>query len=298
MIDGSLSAFPEIVASLVFSPRPVLVEGVHDRAALETALRRQFEIGVSAQTDFVPCQGSSGVAAWFEIARGVGIDAVAVADLDALLDTSFQRAMDRNPRVTKLYESVCLANPPRTNVVLRDLYSAMDGSGVAIGPKERAAWLASLDGSAGGLFHRKAALLAAWREAGVWLHDEGTLEAVLGVSDKASVETARRAAGSPGHIDDVAAYCRYQVDTRSSVENALTNEVRRIVHEIQRELARNADLRVDAPIGPTADFDGKLVDVASLGGGRFEVTVKSPQEFAGRQVVFTVDTSTTKIVPR
>ncbi len=297
IIDGSLSAFPDIVASLVFSPRPVLVEGVHDRAALETALRRSAELGVSAQTDFVPCQGSSGVAAWFEIARQTGIDVVAVADLDALLDPSFQRAMDRNPQVAELYASVCLATPARTSEVLRDLYIAMNTHGIAADPKERARWLAGVDCNDGGLFHRKAALLTAWREAGVWLHEEGTLEAVLGITDKASVETARTAASTPGRIDDVAAFSRYRVTVRSTLEEALNNEVRRIVHEIQRELARTPDLEVHAPIGPTADFDGKLVDVRSIGGGRVELLVKSPLGFSGRRVEFTVDTPTSQIVP-
>lgn len=295
VIEGSLGTYPDIVSSLVFSPRPVLVEGLHDRAGLEVASRRLFDRGAASQTDFVPCQGSSGVAAWFEIARKAGIDAVAVADLDAVFDVSFQRAMDRNPDVTALYAETCLATPPTTREVLRDLYRAMNAAQVPRDPKARALWLADLASSDGGLFHRKAALLDAWSRAGVWLHPQGTLEAVLNLTQKASVEVAREAARTAGGIDDVAQFSRFRVDTSRTLEDALLQEVRRIVHEVQRELARTPELQVTAPLGTTSDFDRRLVDITPAGPGRHKVTVKSPRQFAGCWVEFLVNTSTTDV---
>lgn len=64
---------PQLVSNLMFSPRPVLVEGVHDVAALTAVLLRTLPPEVIAQTDLIECGGSGAVALWFEISRRLGL---------------------------------------------------------------------------------------------------------------------------------------------------------------------------------------------------------------------------------
>lgn len=109
-VTSSLSEYPELVSKLVFSPRPVLVEGPTDVAGLTVTLKRTEPPEVVAQTDFVPCGGSSEVALWFEIATRAGMDVRAVADLDACLTPEIQRVMDSDPVVVARYREC----PPKS----------------------------------------------------------------------------------------------------------------------------------------------------------------------------------------
>lgn len=294
-VEGSLKAYPELVADLVFSPRAVLVEGVHDRAALEAAMRRQYSSEVWSQTDFIPCGGTSAVAAWFEIAQRAGVDVRAVADLDALFDRSFQRSMDRQEHVTALYGAELLADPPRTSVVLRDLHEAAAREQIGTSAKEKAIWLAGLGEDRGGLFYRKKALLESWRAAGIWLHPQGTLEAVLGLTDKASVETARDAGEASGLIDQVADFAAYDVDLSRTMLDALLNEVRRIAQAVQREQARDPDRRYEAPVAGAGSFDAALVDIAPAGALEHRLTIRSPPEYKEYWMEFSAETPVTEM---
>jgi len=232
---------------------------------------------------------------WFEIARRLGLDAVAVADLDAVFEPSFRRSMDCRSDVRAMYETECLASPPTTAKVLGDIYSAMHSAGVPPESKARAEWLATLDSEGGGLFHRKARLLETWRSSGIWLHPQGTLEAVLGLTEKASPASARTAAQSPGPIDAVAEFCRFRTDSSLGLREALTQEVRRIAQNIQRAQSREPELRLSAPYGATAVTDARLVNVAPFGEDGHRLVVKAPDEFRGWFVDFGVSTPVTDI---
>ena len=100
-ITSSVRENPQLVSQLVFSPRPVLVEGPTDSTALSVAISRLYPDNpeVPSQTDFVVCGGCTELALWFEIARKMDIDFRAVADLDALFVADIQRVMDGSETV-------------------------------------------------------------------------------------------------------------------------------------------------------------------------------------------------------
>lgn len=114
-VTASLQQNPQLVSQLVFSPRPVLVEGVHDVAALTVTLGRTQPAEVVAQTELIECGGSGGVALWSELARAAGLDVRAVADLDAALAPEVQRVMDAAPDVVAAYRRELAAEPPTTS---------------------------------------------------------------------------------------------------------------------------------------------------------------------------------------
>jgi hypothetical protein len=202
-VTASLLYNPGLVSQLVFSPRPVLVEGPTDVAALTASLARTQPAAVLAQTELIECGGSGQVAMWFEIAYAMGADVRAVADLDACLAPEVQRVMDRQTSVTDRYRADLSAEPATTSEVLRTLFPVMNKAEVSKSPKERAKWLAETPEGTG-YKSRVQKLIAAWKDAGLWLHEAGTLEDVLGISEKGK-EVAQRAAASAGPIDDVAA---------------------------------------------------------------------------------------------
>ena len=100
-VTSSVRENPQLVSQLVFSPRPVLVEGPTDSTALSVAISRLYPDNpeVPSQTDFVVCGGCTELALWFEIARKMDIDFRAVADLDALFVADIQRVMDGSETV-------------------------------------------------------------------------------------------------------------------------------------------------------------------------------------------------------
>jgi len=283
---------PELVSQLVFSPRPVLVEGPSDVAALGTALARSQPPEVVAQTDLVSCGGSQGVALWFEVARKLDLPVRAVADLDAVFDPAIQRCMDTDDAVRKRYQQDLSAEPPKTRRVLTPISEELGRRGTSNDPRSRADALQDLDG---GHASRRDRLLAIWVEAGLWLHPQGRLEQVLGIDSK-GVGPAREAASRIGPIDDVAAWAAFSIDTLADVEALLGVEVERIAHAIVESLRLDPTLRVSAPLGATAEADARLVDVRPSGNGEHMIIVRAPTQFAGYWLTFTRASSPDSLV--
>jgi hypothetical protein len=286
-VTRTLEQNPELASQLVFSPRPVLVEGKHDVAALSVALARTQAPESVAQTDLVDCGGTGGVALWFEIARNLGLDVRAVADLDALFDPSVRRAMDADSAVTTAYSQALGLHPACTKEALSSLHVRMGAEEVPAEPRSRADWLAALGGD--GHATRRDDVLKIWRSAGLWLHPQGRLEQVLGISEKGE-SAALEAAGHPGPIDDVAAWAAYALDPSGDVEQLLGAAVERIAHGIMEALRLDPDRQLSGPAGSTAAADSRLVEVAPLGAGRYKLTVKAPEQFQGWWLEFDRDT--------
>lgn len=294
-VTASLQHNPQLVSQLVFSPRPVLVEGVHDVAALATAMSRSQPPEVVAQTDLVECGGSGGVALWFEIARKLNLDVRAVADLDAVLAPEVQRVMDANTEVVARYRSDLAMEPPTTSNVIRPLLEAMNKEGVSPDPKSRAKWLAEKIPASTGWSFRLDKLLDIWKDAGLWLHPQGTLEAVLGIPMKGK-EAAQAAASAPGPIDLVSDWCAFSLDPLGDVEVLLGAAVERIAHSIMEALRVNPETEFRAPVGGSAVSDARLANITPLGDGRHRLTVKKPDAFAGYWLDFSRDTPSNKLI--
>ncbi|WP_369745691.1 AAA family ATPase [Paenarthrobacter sp. AMU7] len=288
-VTSSLKTNPQLISQLVFSPRPVLVEGVHDVAALTTSLERTQPPEVVAQTDLVECGGSGAVALWFAISHSLGLDVRAVADLDACLASEVQAVMDRSPDVVSKYRSVLLAEPPRSHVILRPLIEEMNNQSVPASPKQRAAWLAASVAPGTGHEARLTQFQDIWRDAGFWLHPQGTLEDVLSITAKGR-EVAQEAASRPGPIDDVARWCAFELDAMGDVEILLGAAVERIAHAIMEALRVEPLTQFTSPVGGSSISDSRLVDVTPLGDGRHRITVKKPEAFSGQWVDFSRDT--------
>lgn len=286
-VDASLVENSSLVGLLAFSPRPVLVEGPTDVAALTVALRRISPPEVVAQTDFVECGGSGAVSMWLEIARKLGLDVRAVADLDAFFAPEVQRVMDADPGVRSSYERAFYAANTRTNAVLKDLIAAADKEGVDPNPKGRAKWLASTDSVQKA---KRDALLTIWREAGLWLHPQGTLEDVLGLTEgQKHVATARSAAGSAGPIDDVAQWCAYELDMSGDLLLLLHVAVEGVAHRIMEAQRSTPGATFGAPVGGGPGVD-RLVRVEPVDADSHRITVVLPREFEGHSVEFSRDT--------
>ena len=84
-IETSLAENPQLVGDIVFSPRPVLVEGPGDVAAFTQTSAAVLDREAFAQTDLVPCGGKSKMPLWLRVTREVGLDVRCVLDLDAFL---------------------------------------------------------------------------------------------------------------------------------------------------------------------------------------------------------------------
>lgn len=279
--DSSLAQNPSLVSLLAFSPRPVLVEGPTDVAALTAALQRLCPPEVVAQTDLVECGGAGNTAMWHGIARRLGLDVRAIADLDALFSPGVHAEMDDNPEVIAAYRETLFVNPPRTHTVIRDLVNAARGAGYDGNPRGRAAWLAATGPDASTEAKKGAKVREIWREAGVWLHPQGTLEDVLGIDGDKGREIARRAAeAGPGDIDAVAHWCAYELDLGGDLALLVRSAVEGIAQGIQRAQGEESEAEFSAPVG--GDLSAKeFVDVTSLGDGRYRLTVNTPDEYAG-----------------
>jgi hypothetical protein len=136
-VTASLIQNPQLVSQLVFSPRPVFVEGILDVAAISTSLRRTQPPEVVAQTDLIDCTGSGTVALWFTIAKKAGLDFRAVGDLDCILDRDVQSFLDTQPEISQRYQQELFQEPANTSSVVRPLYEAMRSAGI---PNERCPW--------------------------------------------------------------------------------------------------------------------------------------------------------------
>ncbi|MDG4755304.1 AAA family ATPase [Micromonospora sp. WMMD718] len=295
-VTASLQQNPDLISQLVFSPRPVLVEGPHDVAALTASLQRTQPQEVVAQTDFIACGGSGAVALWYEISQKIGLDIKAVADLDACFSPEIQRALDKSPGVVRRYIEDFAADIPKTIEIIRPFIRASDRAQVGAEPRSRGRWLAdSLE--AEGHLVRKEKLLAIWRDADLWLHPQGTLEDVLGISNKGSTEAAA-AAQAPGRIDDVTEWCAYRLDPSGDVFELLGATIERIAHNIMEALRLSPGTDFSQPVGVTSKSDGRLVQVTPIGDGVHRLTVLAPAEFAGYWLEFARHTPSTDLVLR
>lgn len=294
-VEGSLLQNPKLVSQLVFAPRPVLVEGILDVAALTVSMERTQPAEVIAQTELIDCGGSGGVALWFTIASKAGLDFKAIADLDACLDSQVQAALDHRPEVSKRYKVELGAEPAKTNVILRPIIEAMNKENVPTNPKERAKWLSSSIPINSGHEYRFKKLLEIWREAGLWLHQQGTLENVLQV-DKKAREEVQKAAESSSAITEVSSWAAYVLDPSGDVFELLGAAVERIAQSIQVAQRLTPEAQFTAPVGSSADEDAKLVCVEPLTDTRHRITVKVPRGFAGHYVEFDRTTPPTQMV--
>lgn len=293
-VTASLSVNPQLVSQLMFSPRPVLVEGVHDVAALSVALGRTQPAEVVAQTDLVECGGSGTVALWFAICKSLGLNVKAVADLDAVLAPEVQKVMDADERVSRRYREDLATEPALSHVVLRPLLDAMNSSGVPSNAKERATWLAASVPPGTGWEKRAQTLQEIWRDADFWVHPQGTLEDVLGISRK-GVNEARSAAANTGAIDAVASWAAYELDPHGDVETLLGAAVERIAHSIMEALRIDPAAQYTSPVGGSSASDSRLVAVQPVGDGRHRITVLKPDAFAGRWLEFSRDTPSSQL---
>tara|TARA_R100000365_G_C2747768_1_gene78027 strand:- start:5519 stop:7366 length:1848 start_codon:yes stop_codon:yes gene_type:complete len=278
-IGSSLAQNPKLVSDLVFSPRPVLLEGVTDVAAMSTALSRVAPPEVVAQTDLVDCGGSGGVALWLEVCTKLGIDARAVCDLDALWDSDMQRTLNTLPGLEAALVEEFTESPPRIATVLRPLHRAADAGGVNADPASRGAWLAELDpSSVEGV--RKTRLLELLTNRGVWLHPQGTLEQVLGISRKGVTE-ATSAAAVAGALDVVAEWAAYELDLHGDIKELLDVAVERVAHSIMEALRENPGAQFTSTVGASAQADARIVSVTPLNDGVHRLEVIAPAAFAG-----------------
>jgi len=293
-VTASLQGNPQLVSQLVFSPRPVLVEGPHDVAALTVSLGRTQPPEVVAQTDLVECGGSGAVALWFEVCTKVGLDVKAVADLDACFAPEVRRAMDAIPKVTEGYRDELAIDPPNTMNAIKQLTSAMDAAGVKNDPKSRGAWLASSVPENSGNAVRKEKLLQIWRNAGLWLHPQGTLEDVLSIENKGA-DQARMAAQQAGPLDDVSAWCAYSLDLMGDVFVLLEAAVEKIAHSVMESQRLDPTIALTSLVGPSSNNDSRIVNIECVSEGRHRLTVHAPQEFTGYWVEFSRDTPSSQL---
>lgn len=294
-VTASLRRNPQLVSDLVFSPRPVLVEGDHDVAAFSTALSRTQPPEVIAQTDLVSCGGSGGVTLWFEIATRLGLDVRGVADLDALFADECQRSMDRRPGIASLYRERFGIEPPRTKSVLQTLNEAMGRDSVASNPAARRDWLKSLNEEPpSGHMIKRDAVIEIWRGQGLWLHPQGTLEDLLGLTEKSS-EQAEKAASIPGEIDKVVEWFAYSLDPRGEVALLLSARVEAIAHRLMEAQRVSPGQEFNSPVGPTSESDGKLVQIKPIGAGKHRIVVQRPEEFEGWWLDFDRDTPASQL---
>jgi hypothetical protein len=295
-VTASMARNPRIIGQLVFSPRPVLVEGILDVAAMTTAVQRSQEPEAIAQTDLIDCKGNGSVALWYTIAKKAGLDFRAVGDLDCILDSDVQHFMDGLPEISQRYRKELFIEPASTSAVVRPLFQAMNAAGVPVDRTKRAEWLANEVRNDTGHSARIKKVVAVWRDLDFWIHEQGTLEDVLGIDAK-QVEAVITAANTPGAIDEVTNWASYRLDPKGEVEELLGAAVERIAHRILEALRMSPDLQFTRPVGGTADSDSRLVDIAPLGdSGRHRLTVRTPVEFEGYWLEFDRTTPSEQMV--
>jgi hypothetical protein len=281
-ITHSLRANPALVSDLLFSPRPVLVEGALDHLALKLAIARTQEHASAVQTDVVQCGTNNVVPVWLDLCWALGLDARAVYDLDSIFEQRVQQSMDRREPVRTAYGKAFFADPATTAEVIRPLIQAANKHQVPANPKDRAAWLTTLtnDDERAGLVSRRDQLLHLWKEQGVWVHPEGNLEHVLGLSpENKGREATTAAANESGRLDAVATWVAYQLDTTSSTFGLLSAAVREWATRIQLQVQKNAAFSLSGNHPPTGARP--LLRVEPLAPGHHRITVKGLEGFNG-----------------
>lgn len=281
-IEQSLSENPQLVGDLVFSPRPVLVEGVGDVAALRTTASRVCAREAVAQTDFIACGGKSKIPLWLRIAQDASLDVRVIADLDALFDSTVQGAIDPLPVVRRRYADEFHLEPASTPRALQPVDAALARHNQnSANHTERARAAAELAKDApGGM--RLDAVLDVWQEAGAWLHPAGTIEDMLGIKGHArDVNQLRREAAKSDALNDAVRWAVHQNHADVDLFELLTLEVERIGGELLAELRYLPEARLDRPVGPNAESDGRLVVVEFVEEGVHRIVVRSPAQFNG-----------------
>jgi hypothetical protein len=293
-VEASLAQNPQLVSDIVFSPRPVLLEGVTDVAAMSTALTRVASAEVVAQTDLVDCGGSGGVALWLEICTKLGLDVRAVCDLDALFDPEMQRTLDSLPGLSSTITKTFAESPGRISTVLRPLIRRADEARIPSDPASRGAWLAGLDDESTAEGIRKARLLTLLADHGVWAHPQGTLEQVLAI-DRKGVAEARAAASVSCDLDPAALWSAYELDLHGDVETLLAVAVERVAHSIMEALREDPSAQFRSPVGTSAQADARLVKVLPVGEGVHRLEVIAPAAFAGWWLEFSRESRATDL---
>lgn len=293
-VSASLKENPHLMAQLAFSPRPVLVEGVTDVAALTVALNRLEPPEVVAQTDLVNCGGAGKVGLWFGVCRKLGLDVKAVGDLDALFDPAVQRVMDSIPAVQDAYRDTFFADPPATSKVLSQLLRTAGRSCVPDDPKSRALWLSLLQGSADATLRNR--VLDTWRDSGLWLHVEGTLEDVLGIPTAAKgVASASEAADKAGTIDAVARWAAYALDASGELLLLLDLFVERLAHSVMEFQLVNPGEPYRPPVGEDSRTTARVASIDPVGDDMHRITVVAPDAYVGYWVEFSRATPATDL---
>jgi AAA domain, putative AbiEii toxin, Type IV TA system len=302
-IESDFAQNPDLLADLVFSPKPVLVEGARDVVALTAAISRLVPRISSIQTDFVRCGGNGGVARWFEIARKLHVPVLAIADLDVLFEKEFSRTLDDSPIVKEAYFKQWQCE--KTSDVLKPVYEAMRSDNVPTNNANRREWLSKVLTSSDEKFFahirlRVNIVLTIWQEAGVWLHPSGDLEGAMEFASKQDpLNYQRKAATISTELDKVAKWASEEMDVTSEIERLLQFEVERIAQEIQRAQGLDQSLQTILPLGSCALWDNSLVEIIPLGNADHKIVVKKPSIFAGWSVEFSRRTSPEelKLVP-
>lgn len=281
-VEQSLSENPQLVGDLVFSPRPVLVEGVGDVAAFTTTASRVCAREAVAQTDFIACGGKSKIPLWLRIARDARLDVRVIADLDALFDSTVREAVDPLPIVRRRYADEFHLEPASTPRALQPVHAALARHGQnPANDTARARAAAKLD-KASPAGKRLSAVLDVWRQAGVWLHPTGTIEDMLGIEGHAKdVKQLREAAAISDALVDVVRWAVHQGHADVDLFELLTLEVERIGTELLAELRYMPEAQIDRPVGPNAESDARLVTVEFVEEGVHRIVVRSPARFDG-----------------
>ena len=288
-VDEDLGYNPQLVSDLVFSSRPVLIEGERDLAAFQSAARRIGTHSSVSQTDFIRCGGRDAIARWFEISRGLGLKVWVVADLDVIFSQAFARTADALESIRASYMEQWQLE--RTADALRPLYEAMRNmTPTPVTDASRREWLrdvlASDDAATRAARLRGEKLLSIWRNAGIWLHPQGDLERALGMDKKSNSKEYTRRAVHATEFDDAVHWTLFRFDRATSVRVMLEVEIERIAQDIQRFIRLNPHYVTGGPVGPFADADYNLVTVRPLTNDRYLIVVKEPSEFAGWTLEF------------
>jgi hypothetical protein len=288
-VDEDLGYNLQLVSNLVFSSHPVLIEGDRDSAAFQSAARRIGTHSSVSQTDFIKCGGRDAVARWLEIARKLGLEVWAVADLDAIFTQAFARTADAFESIQASY--VQQWQVQRTADALKPLYEAMRSTTpTPATDASRREWLrgvlASDDATTRLAKLRGEQLLNIWRDAGIWLHPQGDLERALGMDEKSDTRAYARRAEHTTEFDGAVRWAFFHFDEAISMRVMMEVEIERIAQDIQRFIRLNPQYVSTGPVGPFAEADSNLVTVQPLESGRYIITVKEPSEFGGWTLEF------------
>jgi len=156
-------------------------------------------------------------------------------------------------------------------------------------PKSRSSWLARVEDSVHA--QKRDRLLKVWRDAGLWLHSQGTLEDVLQMraQDKGAPQAAA-AAESTGALDDVATWSAYKLDSTGELELLLNVAIEELAHSVMTYERSNPGRPFHMPSGERGSAFARLATVEEIGGGVSRITVTAPEQFRGYWVEFSRDT--------